>query len=288
MTTKRLTKGDKPVVAICYDFDKTLSPDNMQAQGYLAAIDYPNQNEFWAESNEFAVQNDMDRDLAWMFKMVQESKGKTFFRRDILRDFGSRVALYDGVREWFARIREYAEAADVQLEHYIISTGLKEMIEGTSIADEFVKIYASSFCYDEDGLAVWPAQVINYTYKTQFLFRISKGVLDVNDPGVNEYFAPNEMRVPFRNMIYIGDSDTDIPCMKLVNSYGGTSIGVYDPVSCDCSKVDRMLRENRIRHAAPADYREGSKLDRLVKLTIDRTAINEKLEDSHYEDMRQL
>ena len=104
------------------------------------------------------------------------------------------------------------------------------MIEGTAIAGKFKKIYASAFCYDEDGVPVWPAQTINYTNKTQFLFRIEKGCLDINDhAGVNEYIPPEKLRVPLRNMVYIGDSDTDIPCMKLVNSYGGHPIGVYDP-----------------------------------------------------------
>lgn len=153
------------------------------------------------------------------------------------------------------------------------------MIEGTKMAQEnaFTKIYASSFFYNDRGVAEWPAQVINYTNKTQFLFRIEKGVLNVNDQGVNEYFTPDKIRVPFRNMIYIGDSDTDIPCMKLVNSYGGYSIGVYNPDNQDKTKVYRMIRDNRINLFASADYREGSELDVLVKMIIDKTSANEKL-----------
>ena len=152
---------------------------------------------------------------------------------------------------------------------------------------EFEKIYASSFFYDEDGVAVWPAQVVNFTNKTQFLFRISKGVLGINDDGVNDYFAPDEMRVPFRNMVYIGDSDTDIPCMKLVNSYGGHSIGVYDPDTENKARVQRMMRENRIRYYAPADYTEGSELDRLLQMVLDKTAAAEKLENVYYEKNRE-
>ena len=124
--------------------------------------------------------------------------------------------------------------------------------------------------------------MINYTNRTQFLFRIVKGVLDANDSGVNDFFAPEEIRIPFRNMIYIGDSDTDIPCMKLVNSYGGHSIGVYNNDSLDKSKVYKMLRDNRIKYFAPADYTEGSELDDLVKAIIDRTVTNEILETIHY------
>ena len=159
------------------------------------------------------------------------------------------------------------------------------MIEGTVVAKEgaFERIYACSFLYNDRGEAVWPAQMVNYTNKTQFLFRISKGVLDVNDPAVNDYFAPEERRVPFRNMVYIGDSDTDIPCMRLVNSYGGHSIGVYDPLKQDKKKVHRMIRENRIRYFTEADYSEDSALDRLVKQIICRTVENEKLEQWHYD-----
>lgn len=150
-----------------------------------------------------------------------------------------------------------------------------------------VLIYACSFLYNDRGEAVWPSQMVNYTNKTQFLFRISKGVLDVNDPGVNDYFSPDKIRVPFRNMIYIGDSDTDIPCMKLVNSYGGHSIGVYDPIKQDKTKVYRMMRENRIRFFEAADYSDGSEMDGLVKSIIDRTITNEKLERLHFDGMNE-
>jgi len=284
---ERKTKEDRPVMAICYDFDKTLSPDNMQAQGYLQAIDYEDQEMFWAESNAFAAERNMDPTLAWMFLMLRKARGKEIFRRDMLESYGSGVKLYPGVKEWFSRVRDYGEAEGVMVEHYIISSGLREMIEGTEVAGEFVKIYASSFCYDEDGVAIWPAQVVNYTGKTQFLFRISKGVLDENDDAVNDSFAPEEIRIPFRNMVYIGDSETDIPCMKLVNSYGGYSIGVYDPMTGNKERVLRMLAENRIRYIEAADYTEDSGLDRLIKLIIAGTAARERLEEVHCESMKE-
>jgi len=284
---ERKTKEDRPVMAICYDFDKTLSPDNMQAQGYLQAIDYEDQEMFWAESNAFAAERNMDPTLAWMFLMLRKARGKEIFRRDMLESYGSGVKLYPGVKEWFYRVRDYGEAEGIMVEHYIISSGLREMIEGTEVAGEFVKIYASSFCYDEDGVAIWPAQVVNYTGKTQFLFRISKGVLDENDDAVNDSFAPEEIRIPFRNMVYIGDSETDIPCMKLVNSYGGYSIGVYDPMTGNKERVLRMLAENRIRYIEAADYTEDSGLDRLIKLIIAGTAARERLEEVHCESMKE-
>lgn len=272
-------KEKRPVLAICYDFDKTLSPDDMQAQGYIQSVGY-DIREFWDESDRLARENDMDTNLAYMYKMVEESQGKIVFNRKSLAEYGSKVKLFPGVDTWFERIKEYGERYGVEIEHYIISSGLKEMIEGTSIAKKgvFKKIYASSFYFDARGVARWPAQVVNYTSKTQFLFRIEKGVLDINDSGVNDYFAPEHMRVPFRNMVYIGDSDTDIPCMKLVNTYGGHSIGVYNPKTQDKTKVYKMMNDNRIRYYASADYSEGQELEQLVKNIVEKTAAYEKLE----------
>ena len=286
MEFERRQKETLPVLAICYDFDKTLSPDDMQAQGYIQSVGF-DVDRFWQESNDLARENDMDSNLAYMYKMVKEAEGNLILNRKALEDYGARVQLFPGVEDWFRRIRDYGREHRVIVEHYIISSGLKEMIEGTRMAGAFEKIYASSFYYNERGIAVWPAQVINYTNKTQFLFRIEKGVLDVNDPGVNDFFPPDRMRVPFRNMVYIGDSDTDIPCMKLVNSYGGHSIGVYDPDTGDRAKVYRMIRDDRIRYFAPADYREGSELDQLVKAIVVKTAAYEVLEEKHFRDLKE-
>lgn len=280
---ERKHKEANPVVAICYDFDKTLSPDDMQAQGYIQSVGY-DVPDFWKKSNALASDNEMDQNLAYMYTMKQESEGKVLFTKEKLAEYGASVQLFPGVEQWFERIREYGKKQGVIVEHYIISSGLKEMIEGTSVAraGAFEKIYASSFYYNEKGVAVWPAQVVNYTNKTQFLFRIEKGVLDINDSAVNESFSPEEMRVPFRNIVYIGDSDTDIPCMKLVTSYGGHSIGVYNAETMDKTKVYKMMRDERIKYFAPADYRDGTELDLLVKTIINRTASNDALEALHY------
>ena len=237
---ERRTREDRPVVAICYDFDKTLTPDNMQAQGYLQSINYEDQDEFWAETNQLAREHEMDTNLAWMYLMLKGSFGKKFFRREMLAGYGAKVELY------------------------------------------FEKIYGSSFFYDKHGLAMWPAQVINYTNKTQFLFRVSKGVLDINDDAVNDYFPPDQIRVPTKNMVYIGDSFTDIPCMKVVNSFGGHSIGVYDPDTGNTEHVRKLLKENRIRYYAPADYTEGSQLDELIKMILDKTIAVAKLDKAYF------
>lgn len=277
-------KEAQPVVAICYDFDKTLSPDDMQAQGFIQSVGY-DVADFWKDSNGLATNNAMDQNLAYMYMMKAKSAGKVLFTKQQLTEYGAKVQLFPGVDGWFERIRVYGKEKGVIVEHYIISSGLKEMIEGTSVAQAgaFECIYASSFYYDDNNVAVWPAQVVNFTNKTQFLFRIEKGVLDINDAAVNESFSPEDVRVPFRNMVYIGDSDTDIPCMKLVNTYGRHSIGVYNGGTNDKTKVYKMMRDGRIKYFAPADYSEGTELDALVKAIIDRTAANEALETLHYQ-----
>ena len=276
------SESNLPVLAICYDFDKTLSPDDMQAQGFIQSLNV-DVNEFWRESNMLAKDHDMDNNLSYMYMMATKSYGKQFLTKEVLAEYGSKVTLYNGVNTWFERIRQFGLKQGVQIEHYIISSGLKEMIEGTEMAKNgaFKKIYASAFMFDDKGVAVWPAQAINYTNKTQFLFRIQKGVLDINDVGVNDYRRPEEQRVPFRNMIYIGDSDTDIPCMSLVNINGGHSIGVYDPDSKNKEKVYKMMQHHRIRYYAPADYTDGSDLDTVVKQIIQKTAAYEALEQQY-------
>ncbi len=288
MKYERLKKGNTPVLAVCYDFDRTLTPGDMQAQGFIQSVG-EDVNEFWRQSNKLAVENDMDMNLAYMLTMVKKAKGKFYVTRRALNEYGAKIELYRGAEEWFGRIDEYGRERGICVEHYIISSGLKEMIEGTAIARHFKKIYASAFCYDEDGVPVWPAQAINYTNKTQFLFRIEKGCLDINDhEGVNEYIRPEELRVPLRNVVYIGDSDTDIPCMKLVNSYGGHAIGVFDPEKKNKQKVFRLMANNRIRYFAPADYSEGGELDGLLKAVIDKTAAYEKLEERHVENLGEM
>ncbi len=277
------------IIAICYDFDKTLTPDDMQAQGYIQSVGY-DVGQFWEEVNAFQNANGMDSNLAYMYKMLQKAYGNFILNQKALGEYGARVSLYPGVDSWFDRVNAYGESRGIQVEHYIISSGLREMIEGTEIAKRgvFKKIYASAFCYDDHGVAVWPAQAINYTNKTQFLFRISKGVEDVNDSRVNNKIAEDDYRIPFRNMVYIGDSATDIPCMKLVNSYGGHSIGVFDKEKNNRDRVHEMMRDDRIRYFAPADYSEGTELETLLKLIIDKTAAFEKLEDFHVQNRKEI
>ena len=234
-----------PILAIMYDFDHTLSPRDMQEYGFIPDLGME-ADVFWNKCQKAMKRNQMDQILAYMYMMLEEAKGKLIVNRSMLRALGKDVQLFDGVSDWFARVNEYARSRGLQPEHYIISSGLKEIIEGTPIAEEFKEIYAASFCYDEHGVACWPAMAVNYTSKTQFLFRVNKGVLDVTEHrALNEFMPEEKRRVPFSNMIYFGDGDTDVPCMKIVGMFGGQSIAVYNP--SDERKKAAALKRGRIK-----------------------------------------
>lgn len=259
---------NKTIVAIMYDFDKTLSPKDMQEYGFVSEIGI-SAGEFWSKCNELMYENNMDSILAYMFFMVTESHRRGMpLTRDNFRRQGEKVKLFDGVAEWFDMINEYANSIGVILEHYVISSGLKEIIEGTEIAKHFKKIYAAEFCYDKSGEAVWASMAVNYTSKTQFIYRINKGVLSVTDHNnLNESMPEQEKRIPFRNMIYIGDGLTDVPCMKLVKTSGGHSVAVYQE---DDSQARRLLQKGRVSYIAPADYVRSGRLDTVIRAILNQ------------------
>ena len=273
--------NNKPTVAFIYDFDGTLSPGNMQEYDFIPAVGKSNK-EFWSEANSLAEQQDADRILTYMAKMIGEARSKGLsLRREAFRESGRRIVLYKGVREWFRRINEYGSQSGVEVVHYINSSGLKEIIEGTEIAHEFRKIYACSFLYDIDGIAYWPGVAVNYTNKTQFIFKINKGVESVFDSTqVNRYIPEAERPVPFSHMIYIGDGMTDIPCMRLVKNFGGHSIAVYNPEEKDKNvRKDMMalIKGNRVSYVCQADYSDGSEIDIVAKTIIDKIATDVRL-----------
>ena len=264
----------RPIVALMYDFDKTLSPKNMQDYGFMEGLDVSSE-EFWDLCLKTTKAHHMDSILAYMYLMLEKGHGKYLLRRENFRKLGKSVKLFPGVKTWFSRINGYCEEKGLTAEHYIISSGLKEIIEGTDIADEFKEIYAAEFMYGENGLARWPAMAVNYTSKTQFLYRINKGVLDVTEQKkLNTFIPEDSRRVPFRNMVYFGDGDTDVPCMKLTRINGGHSIAVYQN---DKKEAARLINENRANFAFKADYRRGSALEKAVKAIIDQIAAEEKL-----------
>ena len=276
-------KNRKIRMAVCYDFDKTLSPNDMQSFTLIPSLEM-DVSKFWKQSNDLACSNLMDNNLDWMFQLITLSKAKRkSIKREYFNNVGQSVPLYHGVVEWFARINKYAAKKGIEVEHYIISSGLKEIIEGSKIASEFKRIYASSYLYSTDGIAEWPAQVINYTNKTQYIFRIAKGFFEEYDERVNDSMKDEDLHIPYENFVYIGDSATDIPCMKLVNTYGGHSIGVFNPETQDKSKVYTMMAQNRIKYFAEAIYSKDSNLEKLLKMIIDKTAVTEVLEKRHFE-----
>ena len=268
----------RPILAIMYNFDHTLSPRDMQEYGFIPDLGME-ADAFWHKCVTAMKQNQMDQILAYMYMMLEEAKGKLIVNRNMLRALGQDVQLFDGVSDWFARVNAYAEEKGLTPEHYIISSGLKEIIEGTPIAKEFKEIYAASFCYDEHGVACWPAMAVNYTSKTQFLFRVNKGVLDVTEHrALNEFMPEEKRRVPFSNMIYIGDGLTDVPSMKLTKLNGGHSIAVWQE---DERISNEMLLEGRVDFAVKADYSQGSEMEKTVFAIIDQIAASAKTAQMH-------
>ena len=262
----------KPVVAIMYDFDKTLCTKDMQEYAFIPALGMTSED-FWGEVNEMTDREEMDNILAYMFKMVEKAREKQIpVTRQTFHEMGTQVEYFDGVKTWFERINAFAEEIGVCVEHYIVSSGIKEIIEGTEIAAYFKKIYACEFLYDSNDTIQWPKFAVNYTAKTQYLFRINKGVLTVNSESarmLNRFTPENERPVPFGNMIYIGDGITDVPCMKLVKSNGGQSIAVYDREKGKEAAV-QLQRSDRVNFIAPADYSPGSTVEVLVKAIIQK------------------
>ena len=265
-------KPSKPIVALIYDFDGTLSPGNMQEYSFIPAIN-KEKDAFWQESARLALENDADSILTYMWLMLQKANASGLsLKRESFRSYGKKVKLFNGVEEWFALINNLANEKGVIIEHYINSSGLTEMIEGTPIANEFTKIYACSYLYDIDGKAYWPSVAVNYTTKTQFLFKINKGVKSISDnERINEYIPEEERRIPFGRMIYFGDGQTDIPCMKLVKDKGGHSIAVYKPR--DAQKLEgakKLTEDGRVNFICPADYSAGKDIHNIVSAILDK------------------
>lgn len=269
----------KPIIALIYDFDGTLSPGNMQEFGFIQAIGQTPE-EFWAKSDGIAIGQDASNILAYMKLMFDEAK-KNHIRltRDGFHRFGADIKLYEGVREWFNNVDEYGKAHGVIVEHYINSSGLTEIIEGSPIAKYFKHIFAGSYLYDEKGEAEWPGIAVDYTAKTQYLFKIQKGIFSSRDSQrVNESTADDAKRIPFTNMIYFGDGDTDVPSMKLVNMFGGNAIAVFDPSRpAKRAAAQKLLRQGRVNFITPASYTKDSRTFRLVCAIIDKIKADSEL-----------
>ncbi len=276
----------KPTIAILYDFDKTLCTTDMQEYDFIKNLGMTS-DEFWGESGRISREYEVEKILSYMLVMLQQSKKKGIpLTREYLKSCGEHVELFSGVATWFDRINAFGKSLGVEIEHYIISSGTQEIIEGTPIAKYFKKVFACRYLYDDNGEAIWPALAINYTLKTQYIYRISKGILDVtDDESVNREQDESLRRIAYSNMIYIGDGLTDIPCMKMVKERGGKSIAVYPEGKGDTVKP--LVDDDRINYVCVADYSESSTMERIVKLMIEHMAISEKLKTEERQQLSQ-
>ncbi|MBL8466317.1 HAD family hydrolase [Methyloversatilis discipulorum] len=261
-------------MVIAYDFDGTLAPGNMQEHQFLPEIGMK-PADFWGEVRQIAKDHQADEVLVYMNLMLKKANAcNAPVRRDDFKKRGKTIELFEGVVAWFDRMDAYAKSQAVDLEHVLISSGNEEIFAGTPIKKKFAQVYASKYLFNQNGVAEWPALAINYTTKTQYLFRINKGIHDLSDnASVNKYVPKQERAVPFENMVFIGDGATDIPCFRLVKDQGGLSVAVYTPnKKGGKAKADDYLKDGRVHCVVPANYKEGSDLDRIIKAQIDEVA----------------
>ena len=264
--------------AIVYDFDGTLARGNIQEKSFIPEIGMTREK-FWGLVRNKTEKEDADEILVYMHLMLEHAREQRIdVTKKQLRDHGRDADLFDGLAqaEWFKRINSHAKKEGLELEHYIISSGTYEMIQGCPIANQFKRVFASRYIYDKKGIALWPGVAINYTTKTQYLFRINKGVDNTWDNSkINAFMPENNRPIPFQRMIFVGDGDTDIPSMKMTTYKGGHSIAVYDPKRDDSSikKIHRLISEDRVNFVAPADYTENSQLDIILKGILGRMAL---------------
>ena len=268
----------KTKLAIMYDFDKTLSTTDMQNYTFIPNLGMTPE-EFWNKTGEFSAETGCERILSYMYVMLREAKKKGIkVTREYLHECGKNIKFYPGVQEYFKRINDYGKSKGVEVEHYLVSSGTKEIVEGCPIFKEFKQAWGCEFYFENDE-PVWPKLAINYTQKTHFFFRIAKGAFEItNDAAVNEKTAEDERRIPYRNIVYMGDGMTDIPCMTLVKKNDGKSIAVYQRGQKD--KVKEIYDEHRCDFIAFADYSEGKAIDKILKMIIDRVALDRDMEEA--------
>ena len=276
----------KPKIGILYDFDKTLCTTDMQEYSFIKNLGMES-GEFWGEAAKLTREHELEKILSYMFVMIRECKKRGIpLTEEYLKKCGENVVLFKGVQTWFDRINEFGAQMGVEIEHYIISSGTYEIIQGTPIAKYFKRIYACRYMYDDKGEAMWPALAINYTLKTQYIYRISKGTLDVTDDyNLNRVQDESLRRIAYRNMIYIGDGMTDIPCMKMVKERGGKSIALYAAGKAETVKT--LVDDDRINYVCVADYSKDSTLEKIVKLMIENMAVLEKLKSKEESQLAQ-
>ncbi len=260
------------VIVVVYDFDGTLTPQPMQEYTVLPEIGIKDGKKFWKQVNEESTRTNGEAIVAYMRLMLEKSKSKRFpVNAQKLKELAKKINYFPGVRTYFERVNNYVKKRfdrDIELRHYVISSGLKEIISGTSIAKYFYKVFASEYYYDEYGAATFPNVIVNDTLKTQFIFRINKGKENLSE-NINLHMPMHLRPIPFQNIIYIGDGLTDVPCMTVIRKNGGYAIAVYRSNNSQGKKICKeLLKAERVDFIAKADYKSGTELDRLIKLLL--------------------
>ncbi|MFM2423205.1 MAG: hypothetical protein RL291_1735 [Pseudomonadota bacterium] len=274
---------DKKTIALVYDFDGTLSPRPMQEYAFLPKIGEDPQA-FWAESNRIALESAADPLITYMHLMYKKAKarGVRIDRADLVAQ-GKAVEYFPGVMGWFDAINDYvairAESSGITIRHYLISSGLKEIVEGTAIFPKFHNVFASEYWFDAYDLP-YPKRVITDTGKTQYLFRINKGMEDLRT-SINQHMAEADRPIPFANMIYFGDGDTDVPSMTVIRKNGGHAVAVH-PEGPPEAKVRELLSAGRVDFYAEADYRRGSALFKRTCLLLDQMLASIRVQEERW------
>lgn len=268
----------KTKIALIYDFDGTLCVTDMQ--NYALIPEFGMQpDEFWADANKWGRDHCADQITGSMYYVVKKAREMGIsLSRENFANAAKNIEYFEGVEHWFERINYYGWKLNLEVEHYIISAGYEEILCGCKIFKHFKNVFGCSFAFDESGQPVWPARIINYSTKTQYLSKINKGLGKLEDRAVNEFMPDNKRPIPFSRMVYFGDGSTDIPSMKLTKERGGNAIAVYNPKGKDHETALKLLRDGRVNFALPADYRDGKQLDKVVKTILDKLATERDLD----------
>ena len=259
-------------IALVYDFDGTLSPQPMQEYTVLPKIGVE-PKEFWKMVNREALLTESDPMLVYMRHIIEAlERVKVDVKREDFAAMARAIEYFPGVATWFTRMNAYVKRrsrGQVKVQHYLISAGQREILEGVSIRRHFKRIYASEYHFDHHGVATFPKRLVTGTQKTQFLFRINQGLEDVNE-SIDEHMPEALRPIPFQNMVYLGDGMTDVPSMAITKKNGGFAVAVYDQKKdhgrATCTK---LLDAGRVDYIAEADFRKASKLSRRVELLLD-------------------
>ncbi len=260
------------VIALVYDFDGTLTPQPMQEYTIFPDLGIKDGKRFWQEVSVEAKVTQGEGIVTYMRLMIEKSKAQKYpVTKAKLKKLATKIEYFSGVERYFSRINKYVKDkfnSDVELRHYIISAGLKEIIEGTKIAKHFHRIFASEYYYDEYGAATFPNVIVNDTLKTQFIFRINKGLEEMHT-NINLHMPSALRAIPFQNILYIGDGLTDVPCMTVIRQNGGFAIAVFKKRDKKGKEVcQNLLNAERVDFMASADYSNDSELDKHIKLLL--------------------